>query len=198
MRATQNPESLIPGSGETRRIVAPNMPAKNKGIPNQMANVAQGIERMTYKSLVAVLLFVALDARACWDQAAARYQVNEMLLYAIARTESGLNPLAVGRNRNGSHDIGVMQINSAWLPRLATYGVSEQDLLEPCTNIHIGAWILALNFQKLGYTWEAVGAYNAKSPALRRAYVERVRRNLLPTAIARGVANVPNVSPQAR
>ncbi len=119
-----------------------------------------------------------------------RYQVNSALLYAIARTESGLNPQAIGRNSNGSRDIGLMQINSAWLPTLASHGIGERDLFEPCTNIHVGAWILAGNVSRLGYTWEAVGAYNTASPALRRSYIEKVRRHL--------TADVPASGPAAR
>jgi soluble lytic murein transglycosylase-like protein len=126
------------------------------------------------------------SAQACWDAAAARYQLSSELLYAIARTESALNPAAIARNRNGSRDIGLMQINSAWLPTLAAHGIGERELLEPCTNIHVGAWILAGNVQRLGYTWDAVGAYNAASPALRRAYADKVRDHLnLPRARAR-------------
>ncbi|NJD34799.1 MAG: lytic transglycosylase domain-containing protein, partial [Betaproteobacteria bacterium] len=71
------------------------------------------------QSSVALVFCTALPALACWDDAAQRYQVSSALLYAIARTESGLNPLAIGRNGNGSRDIGLMQINSAWLPTLA-------------------------------------------------------------------------------
>ena len=127
---------------------------------------------------VALAFASALPAHACWDDAATRYQVSSALLYAIARTESGLNPQAIGRNGNGSRDIGLMQINSAWLPTLASHGIGERDLFEPCTNIHVGAWILAGNVSRLGYTWEAVGAYNAASPALRRSYIEKVRRHL--------------------
>lgn len=133
---------------------------------------------------VALVCAAALPAHACWDDAAQRYQVSSALLYAIARTESGLNPQAVGRNRNGSRDIGLMQINSTWLPKLATHGIHERDLFEPCTNIHVGAWILADNVSRLGYTWEAVGAYNATNPALRHAYIEKVRRHLTPDAPA--------------
>lgn len=128
---------------------------------------------------VAISLIAASPAYACWEQAAARYGVSPELLYAIARTESGLDPQAVGHNRNGSRDIGLMQINSAWLPRLSKHGIAERDLFDPCTSIHVGAWILAGNVQRLGYTWEAVGAYNAASPALRRAYAERVYRQLM-------------------
>jgi soluble lytic murein transglycosylase-like protein len=127
---------------------------------------------------VALALCAALPAHACWEDAATRYQVSSVLLYAIARTESGLNPQAIGRNSNGSRDIGLMQINSAWLPTLASHGIGERDLFEPCVNIHVGAWILAGNVSRLGYTWEAVGAYNAANPALRRSYVEKVRRHL--------------------
>jgi soluble lytic murein transglycosylase-like protein len=135
---------------------------------------------------VALASCAVLPAHACWDDAAMRYQVSSALLYAIARTESALNPLAIGRNPNGSRDIGLMQINSAWLPTLATHGIGERDLLEPCTSIHVGAWILAGNVSRLGYTWEAVGAYNAANPALRRAYAEKVRRHLAADTPASG------------
>ena len=131
---------------------------------------------------VALVCAAALPVQACWDDAAKRYQLSSALLYAIARTESGLDPQAIGRNRNGSRDIGLMQINSTWLPKLAMHGIHERDLFEPCTNIHVGAWILADNVSRLGYTWEAVGAYNATNPALRRAYIDKVRRHLAPDA----------------
>lgn len=129
----------------------------------------------------AILGCTSLHAVACWDEAAARYHLNRELLQAIARTESGLNPQAVGINRNGSYDIGLMQINSAWLPVLHAYGIAERDLFEPCTNIHVGAWILASQVSRLGYTWNAVGAYHAASPALRSAYVVRVLRQIAGT-----------------
>ncbi len=128
--------------------------------------------------MLALVFCGAMPAQACWDEAAARYHVNSAVLYAIAQTESGLNPLAVGRNPNGSRDIGLMQINSAWLPKLAEYGITERDLFQPCTSIHVGAWILAHNIYRYGYTWEAVGAYNAVSPGKRRAYIKKVQRNL--------------------
>ena len=82
-----------------------------------------------------------------------------------------------------------MQINSAWLPKLATHGIDEQELLEPCTNIQVGAWILAGNVQRLGYTWDAIGAYHAASPARRRAYAEQIYRQ---------IANVSRTAPISR
>lgn len=132
--------------------------------------------RLTAITLAYVL--GSTSATACWNAAAHRYGISSELLYAIARTESGLDPRAVGTNRNGSRDIGLMQINSWWLPVLAKFGIGESELFDPCTSIHVGAWILAQNVSRYGYTWEAVGAYNASSPQLRAAYVARVRRHL--------------------
>lgn len=123
-------------------------------------------------------LAVALPARACWQEAGSRYQIAPALLYAIARTESALNPTASHRNRDGSMDIGLMQINSVWLPDLAKYGISARDLWEPCTNIHVGAWVLAQKIKKHGMTWDAVGAYNATTPLKRTHYAWKVYANL--------------------
>jgi soluble lytic murein transglycosylase-like protein len=78
--------------------------------------------------VTAIALLAALPAQACWEAAAVRYGVSSELPYAIARTESALDPQAVGRNRNGTRDIGLMQINSAWLPTLAAHGIGERDL----------------------------------------------------------------------
>lgn len=135
---------------------------------------------MKITSLILFLsgLGLPLQSHACWVEAANKYGINPYLLYAIAKTESGLNPRAINHNTNGSYDIGLMQINSGWLPTLRKYGVTEEALFEPCTSIQVGAWILAQNIQQFGNTWEAVGAYNARSPVLRLKYATKVYRNL--------------------
>jgi soluble lytic murein transglycosylase-like protein len=115
----------------------------------------------------------------CLSQAAAYHRVDARLLRAIALEESGMRPHAVGKNRNGSRDIGLMQINSSWLPALARFGVTETHLYNACINAYVGAWILAHNIARLGLTWEAVGAYNAAAPAKRAAYARRIYRCLL-------------------
>ena len=141
---------------------------------------------------VGLFFLVCVSARgeACWEQAAQRYGVSAHLLYAIARVESGLNAVATNRShfaRTGSYDIGLMQINSSHLPMLARYGISERDLYDPCTNMHVGAWLLAESFSRHGATWDAVGAYNAACTRLKGAacqsararYAQRVYRKLL-------------------
>lgn len=109
------------------------------------------------------------ELEECFAEAAHRYGIAVELLHAIAAQESRFDPLVVGRNADGSRDIGVMQINTWWLPRLGKYGIGEDHLREPCTNVHVGAWILASNITRYGYTWDAVGAYNAGTATTKEA-----------------------------
>lgn len=103
----------------------------------------------------------------CYADAGRTYQINPLLLIAISQVESGLNPKAININRKGTkyqtEDIGLMQINSTWLPMLnSKWNISRQKLLEdPCQNVYVGAYILAMNINKNGVNWTSIGAYNA-------------------------------------
>ena len=117
--------------------------------------------------------------RSCWEQAANLHRVNPYVLVAIADVESNHRAVALNRNRNGTVDIGVMQINSGWLPQLEKYGITSRHLLDPCINVHVGAWILSRNMTRFGETsWRAVGAYNATRDDLRLRYARKVYERL--------------------
>jgi len=126
--------------------------------------------RLAQLAALAVLAIMPIWASACWDDAAQRYGISADLLYAMARVESNLNFKAVNRShiqRTGSYDIGLMQVNISHLSTLSRYGIKEADLFNPCTNIQVGAWLLADLFSRHGATWDAVGAYNASCSQLK-------------------------------
>ena len=85
---------------------------------------------------------------------------------------------AINVNANGSEDIGLMQINSSWLPMLARYGIRREHLFNACVNAYVGTWILAANFRQFGPTWKAVGAYNATSSSRQLVYANSIYRRL--------------------
>lgn len=108
----------------------------------------------------------AMNANAfCFEQAGREYNVNPKLLAAIAQVESSMRHDVLNEThfeRTKSIDIGLMQINSGALKQLAKEGITKEMLLrDPCTNVRVGARILAEKFKKEGPGWEGVGAYNA-------------------------------------
>lgn len=114
----------------------------------------------------------------CWNEVAVKHGVNPYILGAIAKQESNFNANAVRKNTNGTRDIGVMQINSLWLPTLAKYGITEKMLFDPCVNIEVGAWILRQRQERYGNTWEAVGAYHSQTPIHKWKYADSVSTKL--------------------
>ena len=115
----------------------------------------------------------------CWEEAARRHDLEPQLLLAIAQVESGFKVDALHVNRDGSRDIGLMQINSQHLPRLSRRGITEPLLLsDPCVAVEAGAFILAEFVARHGYNWTAVGAYNAGSSPAREAVRLRYARKV--------------------
>jgi soluble lytic murein transglycosylase-like protein len=110
----------------------------------------------------------------CFNTASVHYSVPSYLLKAIAKVESKMNPLAIGINRNGTYDIGIMQVNSSWFPRLAKVGIQRGELLDGCENIQVGAWILAQNIKRYGLTAEAIGRYNSSNAYYKNVYAYKV------------------------
>ncbi|MET3819378.1 hypothetical protein ACVK00_003350 [Burkholderia sp. PvR073] len=140
-------------------------------------HTARSISHATPKIAATIALSCALHGAAwadCLDDAATFQHVSVSLLRGIAQVESGMNPNAVNTNTNGTVDIGLMQINSTWLPTLAREGITRESLFDACTNAYVGAWILSQNIRQLGANWTAIGAYNAASPDKRLAYARKV------------------------
>lgn len=152
------------------------------------------MKRMLALALLFWLLKSGPAFAFCFQDAGTRYQIDPLILKAIAMQESRLNPGAVNINRNKagrtlSVDYGLMQINSLHLPALMSSGIiaSRYDLLHnPCLNIQIGAWILAKHRQICGISWNCLGSFNAgfalKNEQRRIVYarsIYRIYRHLL-------------------
>lgn len=120
----------------------------------------------------------------CFGLVAERSGIPERLLRAVAKIESNNVAGAIHLDTDGTHDVGIMQINSSHFPELEyRYHITEQILLErPCVNIAVGARILSGFLQKYGATWRAVGSYGAGTSltkeTARRQYATLVARAL--------------------
>ncbi|TQK08947.1 transglycosylase-like protein with SLT domain [Herbaspirillum sp. SJZ130] len=128
------------------------------------------------------LAFSPLLAHAdCFEAAGKKYAIDPLMLRAIAAVESSMNSRALHHNGNGSEDVGLMQINSMHFPYLAQRGITRARLKkDACLSVMVGAEILAGFIARFGYTWRAVGAYNAGGgqarEGLRERYAARVVR----------------------
>lgn len=151
------------------------------------------------KWLIAALLLLLPVVKSnayqsCVEEASRMYGINPLIVYAIIKTESGFNPYAVHKNKNGTYDLGLMQINSSWLPFLSRYGYTVNHLFDPCINAKVGTWILARCISKFGYNWKAIDCYNKGEKGNvtgRSVYVWNVYMHML--KLAYGGQVQPNV-----
>jgi hypothetical protein len=84
----------------------------------------------------------------------------------------------IHQDSNGTADLGVMQVNTLWVPALAaraglTAQATEQRLIgDPCFNIAASALILRTYLaQTDNALLPAIGDYHSHTPALNTAYV---------------------------
>jgi hypothetical protein len=127
---------------------------------------------------------------ACIQKAADTYSVPVTLLRGILATEGG-HVGQVHWNNNGTYDIGPAQINSTWLPKLASQGITRNRLLnDGCLNISVGAWILAQDMQgadpnRPAQFWQHVGTYNSATPYYNQRYAALVWQHISDTELAK-------------
>jgi hypothetical protein len=138
---------------------------------------------LSHPSPLAVALALAMSppcVRAdCIDDAAARHHVNAVVLRAIGWQESRLQPRALGRNTNGSIDVGAFQINSIHLAELASHGVDRTSLADGCVSAEVAAWHYRRQVEQQGDTWLAVGAYHSHTVARAAWYANRIATILM-------------------
>lgn len=120
------------------------------------------------------MLFINDVPIDCINQAAVEYYVPATLIISILKTENG----RVGsktQNKNGTYDLGSMQINSSWMPYLKKKGISEYQVqYDPCTNVQVGAWILSNSITEARNIEEGIGNYNSHTPNYNFKYRQKV------------------------
>ncbi len=116
---------------------------------------------------------------ACLLLAAQNYAVPPAALVGIYHVEGGKVGQQV-RNKNGSYDLGPMQINTIWIPELAKkWGVSEAHAKkwvrdDACTNVGVSAWILRGHLNETHNLKEAIAHYHSRTPKYGNTYKKKV------------------------
>ncbi len=125
----------------------------------------------------------------CSIAAAARYDVPANLILAVAEQEGG-KPGQWVRNTNGTHDVGSMQFNTAYLAtELARYGITPADVAAPgCYAYELASWRLRNHLRTdRGDLWTRAANYHSRTPVHNAAYRSRLIQKATKWAVWLGV-----------
>lgn len=126
--------------------------------------------------MIGLGLFASDVPLHCINEAAAEYHLPAKLIVSVLNVEQGRVGMAT-QNRNGSYDLGPMQINTSWWPTLSSYGITQQDVrYNPCVNVKVGTWILAHAIAQGDDLLQGIGDYNSHTPKFNTRYTQWVRQ----------------------
>lgn len=120
---------------------------------------------------------------ACIRQAAQGKKWLEMTLWGLRDQEAGWIGAEVA-NTNGTHDLGILQVNSGWVPHLAALLDQRPDAVrawlrdDPCFNAQAGRWIFLSGLRQAGDYWKAIGLYHSPNAWRQQMYANRVAGHL--------------------
>ena len=116
----------------------------------------------------------------CSIIAAAKYEIPANILLAIAEKESGKSGQWV-LNSNGTHDVGSMQFNTAYLQDLSKYGINADHVAQAgCYAYDLAAWRVRQHIKNdQGDIWTKAANYHSKTPK----YNARYRIDLIAKAV---------------
>jgi hypothetical protein len=134
------------------------------------ARVPDGLFNGQAKAAPSIPTPFTTAAEQCIVPAANFHGLNALLLRAVLRVESSLKPDAIGRNKNGTFDIGIGQINSIHLPELKKFGIEPGHLADACVGTYVSGWFLKRAIAARGYTWEGVASYHSRTPEFNVRY----------------------------
>ncbi len=107
----------------------------------------------------------------CSITAAEKYAVPANILLAIAEKENGKPGLWV-KNTNGTHDVGAMQFNTAYLKTLGRYGILPEDVARAgCYAYDLAAWRIRGHLTRdQGDIWTRAANYHSRTPYYNQLY----------------------------
>jgi hypothetical protein len=117
---------------------------------------------------------------ACLMAASQTYQVPPAVMIGIMHVEGGRVGQEVGPNKNGTYDLGPMQVNTVWLPQLAR--VWKIDVRraravlrdDGCMNMKVAAWILHSKITETGSLFRGIARYHSATPSRGHKYAAKV------------------------
>ena len=107
----------------------------------------------------------------CSISAAVKYEVPVNIVLAVAEKEGG-KPGQWVRNSNGTHDVGPMQFNTAYLGDLTRYGITANDVAAAgCYSFDLAAWRLRMHIRNdKGDLWTKAANYHSRTPQYNAVY----------------------------
>ncbi|MCU7880243.1 MAG: muramidase [Candidatus Thiodiazotropha sp. (ex Lucinoma aequizonata)] len=107
----------------------------------------------------------------CSISPAVKYEVPAKIVLAMAEKEGG-SPGQRVRNSNGTHDVGPMQFNSAYLGDLEKYGIITDDMAASgCYSFDLAAWRLRGHIlHDSGDIWTRAANYHSRTPKYNTIY----------------------------
>lgn len=117
---------------------------------------------------------------ACILIAAHSYAVPPSVLVGIMHVEGGRPGQEVGPNKNGTYDLGPMQVNSLWTQELArSWGTSRGEARrilrdDTCINVNVAAWVLRQKIDEAGSLYEGIARYHSATPRYGQPYRRKV------------------------
>ena len=144
--------------------------------------VAAAIAAGAFAPARAETAFSPAEARVqgCILAASDAYRIPPALILILLRVEGGRLG-AVSGNGNGTVDIGPMQVNTVWVPKVAQHWRTTPDAAflalrdNFCANIEGGSWILRQAMDEGGGDfWSGVGIYHSHNPVHKDAYLRKV------------------------
>jgi hypothetical protein len=116
----------------------------------------------------------------CLRAAAELHHVPAGVLALLMRVEAGRLG-EVSQNTNGTVDIGPMQVNDTWVPKIAghwsaSHAAAYRALRDNfCANVEGGAWILRQALDEAhGDLWKGVALYHSHDPVHKLEYMRLV------------------------